>query len=145
MTLAQLTTINNESSDRELRIDDGIKFGKELLGEHKPYSVRLDIAGADIILFNTHFINCMRQALTDGCVARMGKSELKFWLEFVAYQNDIQDGVRDDVTLDISEIQAPVLQRERALEELSRWISDELAGIPHQEVKECYVPYIEEI
>ena len=144
MTLTQLITLNSTSDERELRIDDGIKFGKELLGEHKPYSIRLDIAGEEIILFNTHFINCMRQALTDGCVARMGKSELKFWYEFVEYQNDIQDGTRDDFFMDVSEIQAPQLQRERALEELSRWISDEIAGIPHQQVKECYVPYIEE-
>ena len=98
MTLTQLTTLNDYSSDRELTIGDGIKLSKELLGEHKPYSIRKDIAGEDIILFNAHYINCMRQALTDGCVARMGKAELQFWYEFVAYQNDIQDGVRDDMT-----------------------------------------------
>jgi len=145
MTLAQITTLNSISSKKELTVNDGIALGKELLGEHTPYSIRKDIAGVDIILFNTHFINCMRQALTDGCVARMSKAELKFWYEFVAYQNDIQDGTRDDAALDISEVQAPILRREAALEELSRWIADELAGTPHQEVKECYIPYIEEV
>lgn len=133
MTLTQLTTLSDKSTYKELTIDDGILFSKELLGEHKPYSVRIDIAGADVILFNTHFINCMRQALTDGCVDRMGKSELKFWLEFVAYQNDIQDGTRDDAIVSA--------RRERALEALSLWVHDELAGIPHQEIKDCYVPY----
>ena len=145
MTFDQITTLNSTSTTRELRVDDGIKFSKELFGEHAPYSVRLDISGGEIILFNTHFINCMRQALTDGCVARMGKQELKFWYEFVRYQNDIQDGVRDDVELDISEIQSTSVRRELALEQLSLWISDELAGVPHEEIKECYVPYVEEI
>ena len=145
MTLSELEILNDVSSDVELTINDTIKFGKEILGEHKPYSVRKDIAGVDIILFNTHFIGCMRQALTDGCVARMSRSELKFWYEFVAYQNDIQDGVRDDLTADISEIQAPILQREAALVEMSQWISDELAGFEHPEIKECYVPYVAEV
>ena len=134
MTLTQLTTLSDKSTYKELTIDDGILFSKELLGEHKPYSVRIDIAGNDIILFNTHFINCMRQALTDGCVARMSKSELKFWLEFVSYQNDIQDGTRDDVIVSA--------RRELALYELSVWLQDELNGIPHRETKECYVPYV---
>ena len=137
MTLNQLITLNDVSPFRELTVDDGIAFSKELLGEHSPYSIRKDIEGADIILFNTHFINCMRQALTDGCVARMGKLELEFWYEFVAYQQDIQDGVLDTPIID--------LQRLAALEELSRWISDEIAGIPHQEVKPCYIPYVEEV
>ena len=145
MTFSQLEILNKESSDTELTINDGLKFSKELLGEHYPYSIRKDIAGEDIILFNVHFINCMRQALTDGCVARMSRHELKFWYEFVAYQNDIQDDVRDDFHTDISVIQASVVQREVALEELSRWMYDELNGIEHQEVKECYVPYIYEV
>ena len=142
MTFNQLEILNASSSEKELTIDDAISFGKEILGEHKPYSVRKDIAGADIILFNVHFINCMRQAITDGCVARMSRHELAFWYEFVAYQNDIQDGTRDDLHLDITEVQASILQREAALEELSRWMYDELNGIPHPEIKECYVPYV---
>jgi hypothetical protein len=142
MTLTQLTTLNDNSTERELTIDDGILFGKELLGEYRPYTVRKDIAGENIILFNTHFVNCMRQALTDGCVDRMGKLELKFWLEFVAYQNDIQDGVRNDVVLDISKVQAPLQQRELALYALDEWMQDELNGVTHRETKECYVPYV---
>jgi hypothetical protein len=142
MTLIQLTTLNDNSTERELTIDDGILFGKELLGEHRPYTVRTDIAGEDVILFNTHFVNCMRQALTDGCVDRMSKLELRFWKEFVAYQNDIQDGVRDDVVLNINKVQSPLQQRELALYELSAWIQDELDGTPHRETKECYVPYV---
>ena len=145
MTFSQLEILNYESDERELTIGDCVLVGKELLGEHKPYSVRLDIAGVKIILFNIHFINCMRQALTDGCVARMSKSELKFWYEFVAYQNDIQDGTRDDFDSDISAIQSPIIERELALEELSVWVNDEIAGIEHPEVKECYVPYIREL
>lgn len=144
MTLTQLITLNNESTYRELRADDGVKFGKELLGEYRPYSVRLDMAGADIILFNTHFISCMRQAMTEDCVARMSKLELKFWIEFVAYQNDIEDGTRDDNSLDITEIQGPLLRRELALESLNKWIHDELVGNRHEEDRECYVPYVEE-
>ena len=144
MTFNELTILNASSSEKELTIDDGILFGKELLGEHMPYSIRKDIAGVDIILFNTHFINCMRQAINDGCVARMSKHELAFWYEFVEYQNDIQDGVRDDLPLDTTQTQSGVLQREAALEELSRWMYDELNGIPHPETKECYVPYIHE-
>lgn len=145
MTFSQLEILNYESDERELTIGDCVLVGKELLGEHKPYSIRLDIAGVKIILFNIHFINCMRQALTDGCVARMSKSELKFWYEFVAYQNDIQDGTRDDFDSDISAIQSPIIERELALEELSVWVNDEIAGIEHPEVKECYVPYIREL
>ena len=141
MTLIQLTTLNDNSDERELTVDDGILFGKELLGEHRPYTVRIDIAGNDVILCNVHFTNCMRQALTDGCVDRMGKLELKFWLEFVAYQNDIQDGTRDDVVIDDSTSQA-IVQRELALYSLSAWLQDEVNGIPHRETKECYVPYV---
>ena len=140
MTLTQLTSLNNYSLDKELTIDDGIAFSKQLLGEHKPFSVRKDIGGEDIVLFNVHFVGCMRQALTDGCIARMGKKELKFWLDFVTYQNDIQDGIRDDIIVDAN-TPASVVLNEKALQELSRWISDELAGIPHPETKECYIPY----
>lgn len=138
MTLTQLATNGGKYAANGPTIDDGIVYAKELLGEHKPYSVRRDIEGGNIILFNTHFISCMRQALTDGCVARMGKQELKFWLDFVKYQNDLKDG-----TLVAGTFPEPLSVHNAALEEVSRWISDELAGIPHPETKECYVPYNE--
>lgn len=145
MRFNQITILKEENPDTNLTIEAIIGYGKELFGSHMPYSIRKDIAGEDVILFNAHYVGCMRQALTDGCVARMSKHELKFWYEFVEYQNDVQDGVRDDLTTDVSEIQASVLQRERALYEMDAWISDELAGIEHPEEKECYTPYIGEV
>ncbi len=139
MTFEELNTIKKECPNTEWTITNAISASKELLAQHRPYSVRVLIDGTQAILFNTHFINVMRQAMTDGCTARMSKLELAFWLDFVAYQNDIQDGSRDD---EVGTSPSDLLN-ELALEELSRWMVDEIAGTPHQEEIDCYVPYPE--
>lgn len=114
---------------------DLVGAAKEVFGQYTPYTVSVDIAGTVVTKMNEHFLGCVRNAMSDGCVARMGKAELKFWLDFVSYQNDIQDGTRDDVNL----ATATKLQKEleTAYATLSQWIVDELAGNKHV-VIDCF-------
>lgn len=115
---------------------DKIAAAKELFGEHLPYSVRIGIDGTKSILLNSHFTGCVRSAMSDGCTARMGKAERVFWNAFIEYQDDIQDGTRDDV--DVTLLGEHGKELELAYAELSGWIVDELAGTAHT-VVDCYV------
>ena len=115
---------------------DKVYAVKELLGEHKPYSVRIGIDGVKGILVNKHFVSCIISAIDKGCTARMGTAEKKFWDGFVKYQKDVQDGTRDD--FDMTTATEYDKELESAYVAVSTWIVDEIAGNGHPHVGECY-------
>jgi len=139
MRLDQLILFQNANTNSILTVDNVVSYAKDLFSEQVPYTVKKDIAGNEVILLNTHFIKCVRIALTDGCMDCMSRYEAKFWYEFVEYQNDIQDGIRNNVLSDIASVSSSIVQRELALVEMDHWINDELMGNTHLETKVCEI------
>jgi len=112
-------------------VDPNVVIDKSisLMGEHRPYRVRKDIAGNSVVVFNEHFLYGVREAMSNGCVQSLGEVESAFWYKFVEFQNDVQDGVRDNPDKD-----ADV---EVALNALNEWVVVELAGGEHLS-SSCY-------
>ena len=106
---------------------DIISAVKSQLGEHLPYSKVTTPDGKIAIYFNTHFIESVSNAMYSGCLDGMGQSEKTFWLKFVKYQQDVQDGTRDDVVY--STLTGQSKEVEAALTTLDKWLSDELLGL----------------
>ncbi len=145
MTFNQLEILKYSSAyygvDNPITIEDTIVIAKDLLGENYPYSVQQNIDGDDIIVFRPHFQEMLRIAISDGCIDRMSIYERTFWFEYLAYAADITDGVRDDLYIDISMVQSPIVERELAYQALVDWLKDELTGVEHPENPACGDPY----
>jgi len=95
-----------------------------VFGENTPYTIETKITGKTI-LFNTHFITTIREALTTGCMAKMSGDEELLFLEFISYQNG--DGFRDIAT-DVNDV----------LIALDLWMTNELNCMPNGIVNQCY-------
>ncbi len=92
MTSAQLTILNNISSETELTVDDGTTFGKALLGGNEPYAIYPSGLGreVDVIIFSDSCIKTFRESLSDpsgACVVKMSKEERELYFDFLDYQN----------------------------------------------------------
>ena len=105
---------------------DKVYDAKELLGTHKVYSTRFDASGYKTIIFEKHFLSCVLTALGNSSTGRMGAAEFNFWGNYVNYQADMQDGVRNDV--DVNTLTSKEKELELAYSTLGTWITNEIAG-----------------
>ena len=63
-----------------------IRDSKEIFGENTPYTIENRFDGK-IVVFDDHFIRCVRETLTTGCMAKMNAAEELLMADFVNYQN----------------------------------------------------------
>jgi len=115
------------------KITQALTEAKTLFGENPPYTVSYDIEGNYIILFESHFTDAVKVAVTDGCVSNMSREELDLWLEFIKYQKNVQNGVRDYL-----QVSSGSPQQVEAIKALSTWLVDELNGTPHPQATNCF-------
>jgi hypothetical protein len=73
---------------------DKVKYGealvdtKELLGETLPYTLVSNIIkDKPTVIFNDHFLETFRQAMTTGCMTRMSHEEENLLYAFIEYQD----------------------------------------------------------
>lgn len=107
------------------KIDVAVADAKQTFGENTPYVIETKITGKTI-LFNTHFITTIREALTTGCMAKMSSNEELLFLDFISYQNG--DGFRD-ISSNVNDI----------LKALDIWMTNELKCIPNGAVNSCFI------
>ena len=105
-------------------MDAAVEDCKEIFGENIPY-VTEDRVGGRVIIFNDHFLETVREALTTGCVARMNASELLVFNDFVRYEDKAT--YRDITNSD-----------DYIAEALDEWLTREVMCLSHPYVNECY-------
>lgn len=110
--------------DDNQELQDSVYDAKELFGENTPYRIELRMSG-NVTIFNDHFIRTAREALTNGCMAKMSTVESALFIRFVEYQNgsDYRDITRED---------------NEVLVALDQWFMDDLNNIPHPGVNACF-------
>jgi len=101
MTLAQLTTLNDNSSERELTIDDGIAFAKELLHAEEAYFREDAILGAGFYTWNENFITLIQQSLAENKIANFSKPQRVVFDKYILL---LTDGITGNESEDIIEL-----------------------------------------
>lgn len=97
---------------------------KEIFGENSPYIIENRIDGK-VVIFNDHFIRCVRESLTTGCMAKMNSAEEILMDDFINYQN----GNRyRDITRSNSDIMVA----------LDKWMCNLVHCAPNPVVNSCY-------
>ena len=104
--------------------DKSIANAKQLFGENLPYVIEHRF-GEKIHIFNGHFIQTLREALTTGCMAKMNNAEVTLTRKFVEYQN--QSFYRDITTRDNEVVVA-----------LDKWLMDDVMCNEHPKINECF-------
>ena len=100
-------------------------LSKDRFKENNPYSKVYDTEGSLTIYMNLHFLAEARRQLAgneEAGTSTFSPEELKFWNEFLEYQNDI---------LKYGELVI-------ALEAFDDWLIDELMGTSHPELDRDY-------
>ncbi len=88
MTLTQLTTLNDNSNERELTIDDGVAFAKELMREEYAYYKDESVIGAGIYTWNENFIELIQQSLNENKIANFSKQQRVVFDQYVLLLTD---------------------------------------------------------
>jgi len=107
-----------------VKVTTAINDAKEIFGENTPYSIEHRL-GEDIVVFNKHFTDTVKIALTNGCMAKMNAAEVTLLQAYISF-------VEGTELRDITESGNDVL---KALDE---WLVLDVAGIHHVEVNDCY-------
>ena len=106
------------------RMTDAVKDAKELFGENLPFFQESRL-GETIIIFNEHFIRCVREALSNGCMAKMNEEEERLFNQFIEYQ----DGSSyRDISKDSSDIMTA----------LDKWLVNAIQNVPNPVLNDCY-------
>jgi len=103
MTLTQLTTLNANSNERELTIDDGIAFTKELMREDEAYFRSESVIGAGIYTWNENFITLIQQSLAENKIANFSKQQRVVFNKYILL---LTDGITGNETEDIIALDA---------------------------------------
>jgi len=106
------------------RMTVAVYDAKEIFGENAPYTTELKADGK-VVIFNTHFITCLREALSTGCMAKMDTEEEIVFQQFVKYQSGAS---YRDITLEVSEV----------MEALDAWLIRALDMEEQPQVNVCY-------
>jgi len=106
------------------RVTEKVKQAKELFGANRPYETELRLDG-QIIIFNEHFITTLREALSSGCVAKMGHQEELILQKFIEYANG---NTYRDITQDTSGVMVA----------LDKWLGKLRRCVKTPAVGECY-------
>jgi len=109
------------SSDR---VTAAVFLTKELFGESDPYVVETRLDGK-VIIFNKHFIEVTREAMTTGCMAKMNASETTLFRDFIEYQNGASER---DITRGDDDV----------LDALDQWFMDDIHCVPHPVANDCF-------
>jgi len=120
----------NDESKQTLAMNDA----KQLFGENTPYTIIPTIDGEQIV-FNTHFTDSVRTALSTECVLSMSKYELSLFKEFIAWQSWLVD--QDPIVEAGSEEDTFYSKDNDAMMALNNWLVDEVAGQSHPKINTC--------
>jgi len=105
-------------------MNEAVFAAKELFGENVPYTIEQRLEGA-VIIFDTHFMETLREALSSGCMAKMNSNEEELFIRFVEYQNG--HSYRD-----ISELNVDIMGA------LDTWLTNLVMCIPNAEINGCF-------
>ena len=108
----------------DLQMNSAVEDAKEIFGENTPYIIENRLSGK-VVVFNDHFIRCVRETLTTGCMAKMNSAEELLMKDFVDYQNG--DRYRD-ITRSTSNIMVA----------LDKWMNNLIFCLPNPIVNSCY-------
>ena len=113
LTLANDNEINMLMSD-----------AKQLFGENTPYIIERRLEGSTII-FSEHFISCLREALTTGCMAKMDSEEERMFLAWTGFESA-------NVSRDIA------TAGEDVMEALDKWMANLAMCKPNPIMNNCF-------
>jgi len=109
-------------NDKKVRT--GLYKAKEVFGENVPYIFEQRFDGK-VVVFSQHFIRTIREALTNGCMAKMNNAEEELFQDLIDYENG-------SVLRDISGRDYEVLAA------LDEWLNFEILCKEHPVVNGCY-------
>ena len=109
-------------------VNDGIIITRGLFGESVAFTIEKTING-DVIIFGDKFINKFLEALSTGCIAKMGPAEKELLFAYIRYENGILNRITDySVTAELI----------KAVVALDKWIIDEIGKKGHVIANACY-------
>lgn len=109
-------------------VNDGIVIVKNLFGESIPFTIERTLDG-EIVIFDDKFINKFLEALSTGCIAKMGPSEKRLLFAYTQYETGIlNDSVGVHVPADMA----------IAVKALDEWVFDEIGKKGHKKLNACY-------
>ena len=109
-------------------VNNGVIIAKGLFGEESSYTIEQTMHG-NVVIFSDRFINKFLEAITTGCISKMGPQEKDILFAYLKYEDEKSNGTTE------YNISSAMLKTSIALDQ---WLLDEIAKKKHLKINECY-------